>query len=142
MFSIGGLWVPLRVKTESSHQVQDLEGYEGKMNSQMHTFLPQFLYSSSVDLLLFCKVSSLYTHTKQRQFSKLVCPLSLNVPHVIYMKDYFPDCMFWPIEHSGWEVTSNVSQVTDRRYGCRTKVYDFINKFSHWRSHRVGEAIQ
>ena len=146
VFLIGGLWVPasvpLRVKIEGSNQVQDLERYKGKMNSQMHTFLPQFLYSSSVVLLLFCEVSSLYMHTKQRQFSKLGCPFSLTVPHVIYMKDSFPDCMFWPIEHSCREVTSNVSQVTERRCGCGTKVYDFITKFSHWRSHGVGKAIQ
>ena len=85
------------------------------MNSALCTFLYQFLYYSPAAPLGFCKVSSLYTHTKQRLFSELGRLLSLKVPSVIYMRDSFPDCKSCQVEDSCSKVASNVSQGTEQR---------------------------
>ena len=100
-------------------------------------------YISFFILLLFsllCKVSSLYTHTRNRQYSELGRPFIFEGPNVIYMKDSFPDCMSCQMEDSCREVASNVSQGTEWRY-VGTKVSGYVTKFSHWRSYGVGKVI-
>ena len=107
------------------------------MNSSLRTFLHLFLYSSIAVLLLFCKVSSLYTHTKAILCVSLGIPLSLKVPNVIYMKDSFPDCMSCQMEDSCRKVASNISQGMKWRLHCGNQGYWLSDWTSHWKSHRV-----
>lgn len=116
LFMSATLIVPFRVQKKIYSNAG--LGCEGKMNSPLCTFRHQFLYYSSAIHLLFCKVFSLYTHAKQRQFSELDILLCLKVPNVIYMEDSFPDCLSCQMEGSCREVATNVSQGTECRLDC------------------------
>lgn len=80
-------------------------------------FLHHFLSSSSAVLSLVCKVSTLYTHAKQRQLSKLGRPFIFDGPK------WTPDYMSCQIEDSSRKVASNISQGTKQRVDCGNQGY-------------------